>query len=392
MHDGLKMARFALLGMLALAAMAAVPRAWADTWDDTVKAAIAEGEVDVHGGPGEVFHHILTDGFRQAFPKIKVNFSGLSGRDAIPKIVRERAAGIYSTDVYIGGSSSLLQSLKPINAFAPVRPAFILPEVLDDKAWYGGLDGGWVDRDKKFIFGFEATVTETTAVNRDFIARDLLSSYDDLLSPKVAGKIVFDDPRLPGPGLGAAQRYLLNFGEDWLKRLYSQQKIVYITNPHQEVEWLVSGKYPIGIGASSDEIARFQQLGLGKNVVSFEAPMPHPTLDFAYGSVALMANAPHPNAAKVYINWLLSKAGQTDWGKIGGNSRRIDIPYAVPRLAPSPASPTLPNRPRKTLRIVRRRGTSPSSLFRLGPDPLHQPDPLYQVVSAGPAFYHIGAQ
>src|ERR1700748_2846891 len=130
MRFGSRKARFALLGMLLLAATAVAPRAWADTWDDTVKAAIAEGEVDVHGGPGEVFHHILTDGFRQAYPQIKVNFSGLSGRDAIPKIVRERAASIYTVDVYVGGSSSLLQSLKPIDAFAPMRPAFILPEGL----------------------------------------------------------------------------------------------------------------------------------------------------------------------------------------------------------------------------------------------------------------------
>jgi iron(III) transport system substrate-binding protein len=336
MYDASNTARFALLGMLSLAAMGVAPRAWADTWAGTVTAANAEGEVDVHGGPGELFHHILTDGFREAFPQIKVNFSGLSGRDAIPKIVRERAAGIYSVDVYVGGSSSLLQSLKPVGAFAPIRPVFILPEVVDDKAWYGGLDGGWVDREKKFIFGFEATVTETTMVNRDLVSRDIFKTYDDLLSPKLAGKIVWDDPRLPGPGLGAAQRYLLNFGEDWLKRLYSQQKIAYIANPRQEAEWLVSGKYPIAIGASPDQVERFQQQGLGKNVVSFEEPMPHPTLDFAYGSVALMANAPHPNAANVYINWLLSKAGQTDWGKIGGNSRRIDIPYAVPQLAPKP--------------------------------------------------------
>ena len=341
--------RFGLIATALLGAMSMASRAAADTWDDTVKAAIAEGEVDVHGGPGELFHHVLTDGFRQTFPQIKVNFSGLSGRDAIPKIVRERAAGIYTVDVYVGGSSSLLQSLKPIDAFAPIRPAFLLSEVLDDKAWYGGLDGGWVDRDKKFIFGFEATVTETTTVNRDVVSRDVFKSYDDLLSPALAGKIVWDDPRLPGPGLGAAQRYLLNFGEDWLKRLYSQQKIVYIANPRQEVEWLVSGRYPIAIGTDPDEVLRFQQQGLGKNVVSFETPMPHPTLDFGYGSVALMANAPHPNAAKVYINWLLSKAGQTDWGKIGADSRRIDIPYAVPRLAPQPGVAYIPEQTEENL-------------------------------------------
>jgi iron(III) transport system substrate-binding protein len=337
------------LALIALIAFVPTLRAEEQSWDATLKAAIAEGEVDVHGGPGEMFRHILVDGFHKAFPQIKVNFSGLSGRDAIPKIVRERAAGIYTVDVYVGGSSSTLQSLKPIGAFQPIRSAFILPEVLDDKAWYGGLDGGWVDREKKFIFGFEATVTETTTVNRDLVSRDVFKTYDDLLSPNLAGKIVWDDPRLPGPGLGAAQRYLLNFGEDWLKRLYSQQKIVYIANPRQEAEWLVSGKYPIGIGISPDEMERFQQQGLGKNVVSFEAPMPHPTLDFAYGSVSLMANAPHPNAAKVYINWLLSKAGQTDWGQFGGNSRRIDIPYAQPRLAPQPGVTYIPEQTEENL-------------------------------------------
>src|ERR1700758_1187478 len=171
MYDGLKTARCAVLGMLSLAALALTPRAWADTWDDTVKAAIAEGEVDVHGGPGEVFHHILTDGFRQAYPQIKVNFSGLSGRDAIPKIVRERAASIYTVDVYVGGSSSLLQSLKRIGAFAPIRPALILPEVLDDKAWYGGLDGGWGAPGKKIIFGLQGTLTPTTMGPRGFCPR-----------------------------------------------------------------------------------------------------------------------------------------------------------------------------------------------------------------------------
>src|SRR5215471_5176239 len=150
-----------IVALVGLGAMIAAPLAFAGeaSWDDTVKAANAEGEVDVHGGPGQMFHHILVDAFHAAYPQIKVNFSGLSGRDAIPKIVRERAAGIYNLDVYNGGTSSILQSLKPIGAFEPLREAFILSEVLDDKAWLGGLDSAWIDNEKKYVFGFEATVT-----------------------------------------------------------------------------------------------------------------------------------------------------------------------------------------------------------------------------------------
>jgi len=59
--------------------------------DNVVKAAFAE----VDGGPGEVYHRALTERFQKACPQIKLNFSGLSGHDAIPKIVREREAGVY---------------------------------------------------------------------------------------------------------------------------------------------------------------------------------------------------------------------------------------------------------------------------------------------------------
>jgi iron(III) transport system substrate-binding protein len=332
--------RGAMVIVALLAAAFALHDAHAEqrSWDEIVKAANAEGEVDVHGGPGEVYHQVLTEGFRQEFPQIKMNFSGLSGRDAIPKIIREREAGIYNWDVYIGGSSSVLQSLKPIGAFAPLREAFVLPEVLDDKAWFGGLDSGWVDKDKTSIFGFEASVTWTMLVNWDIISHDKLKTYDDLLKPEFAGKIAWDDPRFPGPGLGAAQRLYLNFGADYMKRIFTEQKIAYIANPHQEAEWLVSGKYPIGIGAAPDEVQRFQQQGLGKNITAFDVSIPHPTVDYAYGTVSMLSHAPHPNAAVVYINWLLSKPAQIAWGKTGGNSRRIDIPPAIPALAPKPGT------------------------------------------------------
>jgi len=328
----------ALVGLGAMLAAAPLALAGEASWDDVVKAANAEGEVDVHGGPGEMFRHILVDGFRAAYPKIKVNFNGLSGRDAIPKIVRERQAGIYSLDVYNGGTSSILQSLKPIGAFEPLRDAFLLPEVLDDKAWLGGLDAGWIDKEKKYVMGFEATVTPMLSVNWDFISHDKLKTYDDLFRPEFAGKIVWDDPRLPGQGISVAQRFLVNYGADWLKRLFAQQKIAYITNPRQLAEWVVAGKYPIGIGLAPQELKIFQLHGLGKNVSDFLVPLPHPSLEYGYGTLSMLSHAPHPNAAKVYINWLLSKAGQTEWIKTGDNSRRLDVPVADSATAAKPGT------------------------------------------------------
>src|ERR1700761_619922 len=179
--------RAAIAVALATLFAASVQRAAASDWDDLVTAANAEGEVDVHGGPGKLYEQVLTQGFRRAYPQVKVVFSGSSGRDAIPQITRERAAGIYNWDVYVGGTPSILQSLMPAGAFVPLRPAFVLPEITDDKAWFGGLDLGWMDMGKKYVLGFEATVTAPVMVNWDFISHDDLKAHDDLLAPRFAG-------------------------------------------------------------------------------------------------------------------------------------------------------------------------------------------------------------
>jgi iron(III) transport system substrate-binding protein len=306
------------------------------SWDETLKAAVKEGEVDVHGGPGELYENALKGAFRRDYPNIKINFSGLGGRNAIPKVLREREAGIYTLDVYVGGTLSLLQGLKPMGALAPLRQAFLLPEVTDDKAWYGGFESGWMDKDRALVYGFEAAVNPTAMVNWDFVSHDDLKTFEDLLKPQFAGKIVYDDPRLPGEGSANTQRLLVNFGPDFLKRLFAQQKIVYVTNQRQHAEWVVRGQYPIGIGTPTEQLAPFLRQGLGRNVAPLDGPLPRPTYSAAFGNVVVLDRAPHPNGAKIYLNWLLSKAGQTAWSTTGHNSRRLDVPHGAPEFFPKP--------------------------------------------------------
>jgi len=333
----------ALLALFLLAGLsvAASPARAADpTWDATVKAAMAEGEVNVHGGPGKLYAVALIDGFKEAFPDIKVNFTGLSGRDAIPKILSERQAGIYAWDVYIGGTSSVMGSLKPAGALAPIKPALILPEVLDDKNWNGGFAAGFMDLEKTFMYGFQAEVTSTVLVNWDHVSHADLKTYQDLLKPQFAGKIVWDDPRLPGAGSAAGARFLYNFGADFLKRLYAEQQIVYINNLRQNAEWVVTGRYPIGLGLGVVDLAPFRAQGLGKNVSEpSEASFTHEPVATGFGTLSMPSNPPHPNAAKVYVNWLLSKAGQISWEKTGFDSRRLDIAHVSPETLPKPGVP-----------------------------------------------------
>lgn len=331
--------RGVLTPTLLLAFLLLPPVAFAQSWDDVVTAAKAEGEVDVHGGPGKVYEEVLTEGFRKAYPGINLVFVGTSGRDVILQIEREREAGLYKWDVYIGGTSSTLQTLKPAGAFAPLRPALILPEVTDDKAWRYGFDAGWIDTEKKFIFSFDYTMSPVAMVNWSVVSHGDLKSFTDLTQPRFADKIVWDDPRLPGEGSLTGQMLLKNEGADFVQRLFAQQKIVFSANRRQEAEWIVRGIYPIGVAAPVDEIARYQAQGIGQAVEPFNGEINKLSGDTGFGTVSLMDKAPHPNAAKVYINWLLSKAGQTDWTKTERNSRRLDVPPGVPSEVPPPGMP-----------------------------------------------------
>ena len=84
--------------------------AWADwkqDWDKIVAAAEKEGEVSIYGQPrAGVGKAILA--FKDAYPKIKINFVGGSGSDLAKKIMAEKRADKHLVDLSIGGSGTMV--------------------------------------------------------------------------------------------------------------------------------------------------------------------------------------------------------------------------------------------------------------------------------------------
>lgn len=330
------------LSKLSIAALAATILAWPvsearalDDWNTVLAKAREEGTVVVHGAPGKRYAEALVGAFNKAHPDIRVQFSGASGRVDTPKLLRERKANIYAWDVWISGPSTAVGRLKPLGVFQPLRQ-YLTKDTMDDKHWQGGFDAGWMDVEKKYYYTFDGTTQNPIQVNWDFVKKSSITSIKDLLKPEFAGKIVWDDPRFNGSGNGSSQTIYENFGEDFLRALY-KQKIVFVTNRRQLAEWVVRGRYPIGIGVGENDLAVFQKQGLGKNV----EPLPDSFYKIqqqssGFGALGVVDRAPHPNAAAVYVNWLLSKAGQEAWAGVPRNSRRVDVKPGDPTLAPRP--------------------------------------------------------
>jgi iron(III) transport system substrate-binding protein len=303
-------------------------------WPKVLQAAEKEGQVNVAGPPGDLFRQVLVESFQKSFPKIQVEFLGGSGRDKVARILRERQGGIYGWDLYISGANSALSAFKPVSGFDPFKPLIVLPEIREDSSWIGGFDAGWADSEKKLYYAFGGGLSgDNIHVNGDVIPPGEIRSALDLLHPKWTGKIVMQDPRIEGKGLSDALVLSLAYGEAFIKRLLTEQKITFSSDRRQLVEWLVRGRYPIGIGVNDYFLAPFQEKGVGKNVRVFDDPKTAIYWTHGSSAVGFFNRAPHPNAAKVYVNWLLSRSGQLEWVKTQTNSRRVDVPPFDPKTA-----------------------------------------------------------
>jgi iron(III) transport system substrate-binding protein len=330
--------QLALLAIaLVLGACSPVPAAPASKgggWDAVLAAAKQEGTVVVAGAVGENLRaaHLA---FANDYPEIKVEYTGQNGRDLVPKVLAERSAGHYAWDVFTTGAPSSYL-LKAAGALDPIRPALLLPEVLDDSKWIGGFASGFVDSDRQLAYAFTGYLQTNVWVNRDVIPEPELSSVEQLVDPKWKGRISWSEPRQPGSGQTTAGYWLKLKGEEWLRQLY-RQDVTIVRDSRQQIEWVVANRYPIAIGVDQTLVPLFRDLGFTTQLQALASDSPlGARLSTSVGVVTLMNRAPHPNAARVYINWLLSARGQEPWARLmQQNSRRLDVP-GPPEFAPKP--------------------------------------------------------
>src|SRR5579884_4472789 len=315
---------------------AAGQEAWQAEWDRVVAAAKQEGHVVVTGPPGESARQALT-AFQQAYPEIQLEYSGQRGADFISRALSERRADRYLTDVFVSGTGGIIGDLLPAGAIDPLKPALIRPEVLDDSHWYNGFDFGFVDLARQYVFSFSMYVSYTLTINRDVVPESEFNKLADLLDPKWKGKISINEPRDSTAGALHSVVIMQRLGVDAYRKLLTEQDVSVHQDTRQQVELLVRGSRPIGIGVSQAPLQEFQKQGLGRNVRPLEQPEASALTAGFGGCACLMNRAPHPNAARVYLDWLLSREGQSQWVRYyPANSRRVDVEPYDPATLPKP--------------------------------------------------------
>jgi iron(III) transport system substrate-binding protein len=285
--------------------------AWQADWDKTVKAAEEESALTIY--MTQAFEPVFRDSFQKKFPKIKVTMATGRGPELSQRVMSDRRAERFAVDLYISGNISPLTVFHRAKILEPIKPLLLLPEVVDTSAWYEGKHH-YDDPENRYIFVFEGTPRSgEITYNTKLVNPSEIKSYWDLLNPKWKGKIVSVDPLVSGP-ISAAHIFFYkqpDLGAEFLRRLHAETDIAIVRSNEQMLDWLSAGKFAFGIGARDIDTAMMQGLPLtqflpgslkeGSSVTAYN------------GTLSYFNRAPHPNAAKVAVNWLLSREGQTAW-------------------------------------------------------------------------------
>lgn len=316
--------RFFFSGLILIFALAIGVRAdaqsnWQQEWAQVQELGRKEGKVVVNVPPSSELRKALEEVFPKKFG-IQLELGLGQGATIARKVAEEYKVGVRYYDVITATYITGARTLVPLNALDPMQANWVLPEVKDSKNWWGGHI--WGDKTSRFFYYPTAFAVDNLWYNADTIKPDELRSYDDLLNPKWKGKIGLFDPRQGGAGLAMCSYLWMTKGEEFLKNLVGQQLLV--GDRRVVGDALAKGKISLTIGATYYTFLPYIKAGLP--LKPFPRFKEGTYATSGNGGPVIIKNAPHPNAAKVFVNWFFSKEGQQLYDKAFGNAtRRLDV-------------------------------------------------------------------
>jgi iron(III) transport system substrate-binding protein len=267
---------------------------------------------------------------KKEFPEIRITSVNGTGDQLATRIAAEARAGKVIADLYSGGPNSNYNLYRG-KLLDSIKSAFILPEIADESKWLGGKHV-FTDRENQFVYVYVALPgSRGLSFNSTQVNPKEFKSYWDLTLPKWKGKIT--SQRITDTGLTAHLQFYYyhpDLGPEYIKRAFGTMDIAF-GDRRTITDWLAAGKYAICHGCR--QVDKAQSQGLPVDDFDTGDWKEGQQLSTGGGSIGLLKGGPHPNAARVFINWFLSRRGQLAmqksndlYGENPPNSRRVDIP------------------------------------------------------------------
>jgi iron(III) transport system substrate-binding protein len=294
---------------------------WQAEWERTVQAAKKEGALSLYILQGDGELGAVAQLFQKKYPEINVVTTPGRGNTLAPRVMAERRGGKYLVDAYMAGATTAYEVFYRAKILDSVRAALILPEVIDESKWWLGQHH-YIDPENRYIFVYLGSVSQYVSYHSKSVEAGEIRSFADFLQPKWKGKILSRDPKISGSQrIGLRGFYHTpELGGEFIRRLYGEMDVTLTQEIRQATDWLAHGKFAICFFCS--EILKIKAQGLPVDEFRTAQWKESRVISAGnMGSVILPSNAPHPNAAKLFVNWLLSREGQTTL------QRTVNTPY-----------------------------------------------------------------
>ena len=259
----------------------------------------AQGPVIVYAA----IHEFETDRLLRAFTEetgIEAKYVRMSAGEITAKIKAEAEAGKIEADVVLGGPMIFHEELKRLGLLYKWDTP---PENAEQiKSIYHDPDGYWFG----FYLGAIGIAVNTPRLEELGLPEP--QGWEDLIKPEYKGHLVVADPRASGTAYTVLVTLLSLYGEDkgwdYAKKLWGNAGT--ITKSGAAPGRLAgTGEYAIGISFGHD-ILKVKSAGYKVKLI-----YPKEGTGWEIGGISVLKDAPHLEAAKIFVNWMLGrKAGQ----------------------------------------------------------------------------------
>jgi iron(III) transport system substrate-binding protein len=274
------------------------------------ESAKKEGKLVIYG-LGEPFLTPIVSVFRKRYPGLTVEGFDEPGPQSRERVIGEQKTGRIIGDVIIAGPTNhqMLGDLKFLEPYQTSQWSYIIPELLPEPGFTNPL--------RASVFSI--------AVNSKLVPEaEEPKAWVDLLQPRFKGKMASDDPRGSGGGAGLVASLEKAFGTEFLQKLATQD-IFFSKDTGTILANLVRGEYSVFITASHDEI-----IAARKNGAPLKFLKPKEGVRAAGNYQSIVKNAPHMNAAKLWVEWSTSEEGQQAFARTGQAAARKGIKAGEP--------------------------------------------------------------
>ena len=260
----------------------------------------------------------LKDAFEKKYPGITLQYTRADDLVTSAKILAEGQAGRMQADIFDGIANML--PLEEANLLVP----FTVPNAADYPPELKAKDGYW---NAVIMYVF------TPGINTELLPKDKApKTFQDLLDPKLKGKMAWNGSSMAG-AYGFVANILTTMGEEkgmaYLRALAKQQVVNVDASSRAVLDQVIAGEYWMNLMAFNHHTVISARKGAPCDWVKLEpAPV---TLD----ALGLLKGAPHPNAARLLLEFLLSEEGQKVFQKNEYLPALPSVPAMVAGLRPN---------------------------------------------------------